>query len=175
MMTFQERGIRLLITAAAFAVFLASNYYYWAFLARNQQAARMGALVRDLEAKFESKTIKPATQRYIMQQYWADIAKARASFLVPGPYWKNIDEYYYLAARSWLREGRIKDALATLRQGMAYHPFLMNNYKMLWYLYESLQADDRARSCREIYEGILSGAVLGREAGCACLSFEGCP
>lgn len=158
---------------AALAMLAGNSYYYWRFLVRHQEAARMATLVEALEAR-STRKMSPATQQYMQRLYGPDVARARKVFLNYDPYWKNIHKHYYLAALSWLREGKTKESLKTIRQSMRYHPFFLNSYKLLWYIYESLHLDDRAQACRTVYASILSGEAMSRDDVCGCIKFEGC-
>jgi len=158
---------------AAFAILLGNSYYYWRFLVRHQEAARMATLVEALEAK-STKKLKPATRQYMQRLYGPDVAQARDFFLDCNPYWKNIHKHYYLAAVSWLREGKTKEALKTLHQSLRYHPFFLNSYKLLWYIYDSLHLDGRAKACKTVYKGILSGEAMSHDVMCDCIKLEGC-
>ena len=158
---------------AALAILAANSYYYWRFMVRHQEAARMATLVEALEAK-STKKLNPATQQYMQRLYGPGVAEARKIFLECNSYWKNIHKHYYLAAVSWLREGKTKESLKTIRQSIRYHPFFLNSYKLLWYIYESLHLDERAKACRTVYTSILSGEAMSHDDVCGCIRFEGC-
>ena len=64
---------------AALAILLGNSYYYWRFLVRHQEAARMATLVEALEAK-STKKLKPATRQYMQRLYGPDVTQARDFF-----------------------------------------------------------------------------------------------
>ena len=160
---------------AALAILVGNSYYYWRFLVRHQEAARMATLVEALEAK-STKKMNPATRHYMQRLYGPDVAQARKIFLNYNSYyyWKNIHKHYYLAAVSWLREGKTTEALKTLHQSLRYHPFFLNSYKLLWYIYDSLHLDGRAKACKTVYKDILSGEAMSHDVMCNCIKLEGC-
>jgi tetratricopeptide (TPR) repeat protein len=164
--------IRLGFTVAALAMLAGNSYYYSQLLIRHQEAVRMGTLTEALEAK-TTKKLKPATQRYMQGVYGPHAAKARESFLDRISYWKNIHKYYYLAAVSYLREGKTNQALKSLGRSLEYHPFFLNSYRLLGYVYDSLNLDGRAEACEKVCKGILSGEIASPDVVCNCIRLEG--
>jgi len=158
---------------AALAILLSNSYYYWRFMVRYQEAVCMATLVEALEAR-STKKLKPVTRQYMQRLYGPSVAQAREFFLDYSPYWKNIHKHYYLAAVSLLREGKTKEALKTLHQSLKYHPFFLNSYKLLWYIYDSSHLDGRAKACKTVYQGILSGEATPHDVMCNCIKLEGC-
>jgi len=156
----------------AFVTFIAASYYYSQFFLQYQAATRMETLVDVLESR-SVKRLNPATRQYMQRLYEPAVAQSRKTFLDHDSYWKNIYKYYYLAAISWLREGETVEALKALRQGIKYHPFFLNSYKLLWYIYGSLHLDKRAKACETVYRNILSGKVIPHDVMRGCISSEG--
>lgn len=146
----------------AFVMLAGTSYYYSQFFLRYQAATRMGTLIEALESR-SVRRLNPATRQYMQRLYGPAVARSRKIFLDYDPYWKNIHKYYYFAAISWLREGKTVEALKTLRQGLKYHPFFLNSYKLLGYIYGSLHLDKRAKACRTIYKNILSGKAIPQD------------
>jgi len=165
--------IRLGFTAAALAMLAGNSYYYSRLLIRHHEAVRMATLTEALEAK-TTKKLKPATQRYMQGVYGPHAAKARESFLDSISYWKNIHKYYYLAAVSYLREGKTNQALKNLGRSLEYHPFFLNSYRLLGYVYGSLNLGGRAEACEKVCKGILSGEIASPDVVCNCIRLEGC-
>jgi len=160
--------------AAALAILAGNSYYYSRLLVRHQEAARMATFVEALEAK-STKKLASATQAYMQRVYGPHGAQARESFLHGISYWKNIHKYYYLAAVSYLREGKTNQALKSLGRSLGYHPFFLNSYRLLGYIYASLNLDGRAQACEAVYKAILSGEIAAsHDIVCNCIRLEGC-